>query len=347
MQPKQQGKMFTTESVTAGHPDKLCDAISDAILDAALTQDPNARTAVETLATPGRITLAGEVTTTATLDTARIVRDTLTHIGYNPDQYVVDDLIASQSPDIAQGVDTGGAGDQGHMFGYAVDAPGYLPAPVTLAHRLARAIHANPFGLGPDGKTQVTFDGDQLRTVLVSVQHPSSLEQAEVREQVQQVIAPHVDLTGVTLLVNPTGRFVLGGPDADTGLTGRKIIVDTYGGTARHGGGAFSGKDPSKVDRSAAYAARQAALSLIANGYATECEVQLAYAIGIPEPVSIHVDTKGTGNNNAAEKALTKIDFTPTGITQRLNLRQPIYTQTAAYGHFGRPDFPWEQPLNL
>lgn len=338
--------MFTTESVTAGHPDKLCDQISDAILDAALTTDPNARTAVETLATPGRITLAGEVTTTATLDTDRIVRDTLTRIGYIPDQFTVDDLIIEQSPDIAQGVDTGGAGDQGHMFGYAVDAPGYLPAPVTLAHRLARAVHENQHDLGPDGKTQVTVDDHgNIETVLVSVQHPADVE--DVRPLVEQIIAPHIDPKTVKLLVNPTGRFVLGGPDADAGLTGRKIIVDTYGGTARHGGGAFSGKDPSKVDRSAAYAARQAALSLIANGYATECEVQLAYAIGIPEPVSIHVDTHGTGNNNAAEKALTKIDFTPTGITQRLNLRTPIYTQTAAYGHFGRPEFPWEQPLNL
>ena len=339
--------MFTTESVTAGHPDKVCDQISDAILDAALAADPRSRTAVEVLATPGRITVAGEITTTTDLDVPRIVGDTLARIGYNRDAFGVENLLVEQSPDIAQGVDTGGAGDQGHMFGYAVDAPGYIPAPVTLAHRLARAIHANPFGLGPDGKTQVTFDGDQLRTVLVSVQHPAALEQAEVREQVQRVIAPHVDLAGVTLLVNPTGLFVKGGPDADAGLTGRKIIVDTYGGTARHGGGAFSGKDPSKVDRSAAYAARQAAVSLVAGGYAGRAEVQLAYAIGVPEPVSVNVDTFGTGDEKAAARALADVDFTPAGIIDRLNLRRPIYAPTAAYGHFTDPTYPWEQPITL
>ena len=339
--------MFTTESVTAGHPDKVCDQISDAILDAALHRDPHARTAVEVMATPGRITVAGEVTTSAPLDVEHIARSTLARIGYPTSRFTVENLLVEQSPDIAQGVDTGGAGDQGHMFGYAVNEPGYLPTPVTLAHRLARAIHANPFGLGPDGKTQVTFDGNQLRTVLVSIQHPETLDQAEVREQVTDIITPHVDLSDVTLLVNPTGRFVLGGPDADTGLTGRKIIVDTYGGTARHGGGAFSGKDPSKVDRSAAYAARQAAVSLVANGYADRAEVQLAYAIGVPEPVSINVDTFGTGDETSALRALADVDFTPNGITTRLHLRETRYEPTAAYGHFTDPTYPWERPLVL
>lgn len=338
--------MFTTESVTAGHPDKVCDQISDAILDAALAADPHARTAVETLATPGRITLAGEVTTTTDLDTGSIVRDTLTRIGYDPDGYTVDNLIVGQSPDIALGVDTGGAGDQGLMFGYAVDAPGYLPAPVLLAHTLARAVHDNPFGLGPDGKTQVTVnDHGQVDTVLVSVQHPAEVD--DVRPLVEQIVAPHIDPARIRLLVNPTGRFVVGGPGGDAGLTGRKIIVDTYGGTARHGGGAFSGKDPSKVDRSAAYAARQAALSLVANGYARRAEVQLAYAIGVREPVSVHVDTFGTGDPLAAQRALAAVDFTPDGITGRLRLREISYAPTAVYGHFTDPTYPWEQPIDL
>ena len=340
--------MFTTESVTAGHPDKLCDLISDTILDAALHQDPHARTAIETLATPGRITIAGEITTTARLDLTHETRTALTTAGYNPDNFTIEDLTVEQSPDIARGVDTGGAGDQGLMFGYATNQPGYIPPAVTAAHHLARALHEHtPAWAGPDGKTQITLDDHgNTHTVLVSLQHTPDRTLDDLHHIITPLVEEHVGPTH-RLLINPTGAFTRGGPDADTGLTGRKIIVDTYGGYARHGGGAFSGKDPSKVDRSAAYAARQAALSLIANGYATECEVQLAYAIGIPEPVSIHVDTHGTGNNNAAEKALTKIDFTPTGITQRLNLRTPIYTQTAAYGHFGRPEFPWEQPLNL
>ena len=338
--------MFTTESVTAGHPDKVCDQISDAILDTALAADPTARTAVEVLATPGRITVAGEVTTTTDLDVPRIVGDTLARIGYNRDAFGVENLLVEQSPDIAQGVDTGGAGDQGLMFGYAVNAPGHLPAPVTLAHRLARAVHENRYGLGPDGKTQVTVDDHgNLHTILVSVQHSEDVD--DVRDMVEQIITPHVDLDGVRLLVNPTGRFVVGGPDGDAGLTGRKIIVDTYGGTARHGGGAFSGKDPSKVDRSAAYAARQAAVSLVAGGYAERVEVQLAYAIGIAEPVSIAVDTFGTGDPVQARRALNGVDFTPRGITERLRLRDVRYQPTATYGHFTDPTYPWEQPIAL
>ena len=340
--------MFTTESVTAGHPDKVCDQISDAILDAALTDDPHARTGVEALATPGRITVAGEIRTTATLDVDTIVAETLERIGYRAHDYSVENLLVQQSPDIAQGVDTGGAGDQGLMYGFATNDPGYLPPPVTLVHQLARAVHTRLPHLGPDGKTQVTVDAHgNLHTVLVSVQHPHDWTLDEVHASVAELLDTYLDTDEVRILINPTGRFVKGGPDADAGLTGRKIIVDTYGGTARHGGGAFSGKDPSKVDRSAAYAARQAALSLVAAGYCTRAEVQLAYAIGVAEPVSIAVDTHGTGDDTAAGAALAGVDFTPAGIIDRLNLRRPIYTPTAAYGHFTDPDAPWEQPLAL
>lgn len=342
--------MFTTESVTAGHPDKLCDLISDTLLDTALTKNPNAHTAFETLATPGRITIAGETNTTIPIDTA--VNTALRHAGYNPNQFTIDNHTTTQSPDIAQGVTTGGAGDQGIMFGYATTGPNYLPPHLTNTHALAQAIHENtPTELGPDGKTQLTINPQgEITTALVSIQHPTTWTQHDVRAAVTPIVDATLTLPkahNYRLLINPTGTFTIGGPNADTGLTGRKIIIDTYGGYARHGGGAFSGKDPSKVDRSAAYAARQAAISLIANDYATECEVQLAYAIGIPEPVSIHVNTHGTGDNTTAEQALANIDFTPNGITNRLNLRTPTYAKTATYGHFGHPEFPWEHPLNL
>ena len=339
---------FSTESVTAGHPDKVCDQISDALLDAALAADPYARAGIEVLATPGRITVAGE-TTHPDLDAASVARATLLRIGYDPDAYSVDNLLVAQSPDIARGVDTGGAGDQGLVFGYATDEPGWLPAPVILAHKLARALHEEaPRALGPDGKCLVaTGPSGDIETVVASIQHPEDWPQSAVVPVVETLVSHLVDPSAVRLLINPTGRFVRGGPDADSGLTGRKIIVDTYGGAARHGGGAFSGKDPSKVDRSAAYAARQAALSLVANGLATRAEVQIGYAIGVAEPVSVQVETFGTGDQARCEAALRQIDLTPRGIIERLDLRRPIYARTAAYGHFTDPNYPWEQPLSL
>jgi S-adenosylmethionine synthetase len=381
-------RLFTSESVTEGHPDKICDAISDAVLDALLSKDPKSRVAVETLVTTGQVHVAGEVTTEAYADIPALVRETILEIGYDSSAKGFDGnscgvnvALGSQSPDIAQGVDTAyekrvdneedeiakqGAGDQGLMFGYAcTDTPELMPLPIALAHRLSRRlteVRKNgqlPY-LRPDGKTQVTIEyaGDQavrLDTVVVSSQHAEGVDLekllgVDVREQVvlPELAELELDTDNVRLLVNPTGRFVIGGPMGDAGLTGRKIIVDTYGGMARHGGGAFSGKDPSKVDRSAAYAMRWVAKNAIAAGLATRIEVQVAYAIGKAAPVGLFVETFGTETVDPTkiQQAISQVfDLRPAAIIRDLDLLRPIYKQTAAYGHFGRPelDLPWER----
>ena len=355
--------VFTSESVTEGHPDKIADQISDAILDAILLMDPSARVACETLVTTGMAMVAGEITTTTYVHVPDIVRGTITSIGYTDANFGFDaqtcailTTIDRQSPDIAMGVDKGGAGDQGMMFGYASDeTPSLMPLPIVLAHHLAERLAAVrkagdlPW-LRPDGKTQVSvvYEGSKpvgIDTVVVSAQHSDLIDNKELRAGViEQVVRPVVRESGFevrdkSILINPTGRFVVGGPQGDAGLTGRKIIVDTYGGMARHGGGAFSGKDPSKVDRSASYAMRWVAKNIVASGLAKRCEAQVAYAIGVAEPVSIMVDTFGTGTvpQDALESAVREVfDLTPGGIIQALNLRNPIYRPTAAYGHFGR-----------
>ena len=374
--------LFTSESVTEGHPDKLCDQVSDAVLDAILAQDPMARVACETFATTGVVQVMGEITTTAQVDIPAIVRQTVKEIGYdraeacfNGETCAVLTAIHAQSPDIAQGVDDAletrgqgaediGAGDQGMMFGFACDeTPEYMPMPIALAQRMARRLAAVrkdgtlPW-LRPDGKTQVTVayeDGKPVGvdTVVVSTQHAPEIAleelQAAIRREVVEAVIPAELLRPETrYFINPTGRFVIGGPMGDTGLTGRKIIVDTYGGYARHGGGAFSGKDPTKVDRSAAYAARHVAKNIVAAGLASQCEVQLAYAIGVARPVSLRVETRGTGRvpeERLAEAVAELFDLRPAAIIRRFDLRRPIYRQTAAYGHFGRDDLdlPWER----
>jgi len=360
---------FSSESVTEGHPDKVADAVSDAVLDSVLAVDPDGRVACETLVTTGRAVVAGEVTTTERVDIEGVTRKTIGDIGYtgfDPDfdasTIDVEVLIQSQSPDIAIGVDNKGAGDQGIMFGFAVDeTPDLMPLPIQLAHRLAEQLAAVRIDgtleyLRPDGKTQVMIEYAGRRPVrlaklLISTHHSDGVT---VGEEMRRDLWKHVVLPVVPaemlgddeeFLVNPTGRFVRGGPVADTGLTGRKVIVDTYGGYARHGGGAFSGKDPTKVDRSAAYAARHAAKNVVAAGLSSKCEVQLAYAIGVDEPFSIHVETFGTEmvNPEKLEALIAEFfDFRPAMIIERLDLRRPIYRKTAAYGHFGRPGFPWE-----
>ena len=374
-------KLFTSESVTEGHPDKLCDQVSDAVLDAILAEDPDARVACETFATTGMITVMGEITTSTYVDINAIVRKTVTDIGYDgPEKFfngktcAVTTAIHDQSPDIAQGVDDAletrngaendtGAGDQGMMFGYACnETPERMPLPIALSHRLARRLaevrkDGTLSWLYPDGKTQVTvaYENDRpvaVDTIVVSAQHAPEVSQETIREEIlKHVVEPVVPAELLTpetrYFINPTGRFVIGGPAGDTGLTGRKIIVDTYGGYAPHGGGCFSGKDPTKVDRSAAYAARYAAKNVVAAGLADRCQIQLAYAIGVAEPVSILVDTFGTGkaDDEAIAKAVRKVfDFRPAAIIRDLDLRRPIYRQTAAYGHFGRTDIdlPWE-----
>ena len=375
---------FTSESVTEGHPDKMADQISDAILDAILAQDPEGRVACETLVTTGQVHVVGEISTKCYVDIPHIIRKTVKDIGYTRAKYGFDaetcGILVSldeQSPDIAQGVnqalearegemdaaDAIGAGDQGMMFGYATnETPEYMPLPIALAHRLARRlaeVRKNgtlPY-LRPDGKTQVTIlyeDGKPVAvdTIVISTQHDEDVELATIRkdliEQVIKAVVPADLLSDKTrIFVNPTGKFVIGGPQGDSGLTGRKIIVDTYGGWARHGGGAFSGKDPTKVDRSAAYAARYVAKNIVAAGLADRCEIQLAYAIGVAYPVSVMVDTFGT--NKVSEETIEALakkhfDLRPAGIIKMLDLRRPIYKQTAAYGHFGRTDvdLPWE-----
>ena len=355
-------RLFTSESVTEGHPDKVADQISDAILDAILAEDPAARVACETLVTTGMACVAGEITTETWVDIPEIVRGTIERIGYTDAGYGFDSktcavisTIGKQSPDIAQGVDTGGAGDQGMMFGYASDETEELmPMPILLAHQLThRLAEHRRDGAGdwlrPDGKAQVSvrYEGDcpvAVETVVISTQHAAHISQKDIVERIiREVIEPIVpeSLRGpdVKYHINPTGRFVVGGPQGDAGLTGRKIIVDTYGGMGRHGGGAFSGKDPSKVDRSASYAARWVAKNVVAAGLARRCEVQLAYAIGVAEPVSIMLETFGTGtvdDDRIIDAIDAVFDLTPGGIITALDLRKPIYTPTAAYGHFGR-----------
>jgi S-adenosylmethionine synthetase len=363
--------LFTSESVTEGHPDKIADQVSDAILDACLEQDPYSRVAAETLTATGLVVIAGEITTKAYVDFQSLVRGVVASIGYDNALYGFDSntcavisTINKQSGDIAQGVDTGGAGDQGMMFGYASnETPELMPAPISLAHKLCRQLTAVrksgklPY-LRPDGKSQVTVEYDEngkparIDAVVISSQHSESVSNeelhADILKYVIQAVLPAAWLDEHTKYhINPTGRFVIGGPMGDTGLTGRKIIVDTYGGMGRHGGGAFSGKDPTKVDRSAAYMARYIAKNIVASGLAERAEVQLAYAIGVAEPVSVRIDTFGTGKVGEAKLTeLVRKNFalTPKGIIESLNLRRPIYQKTAAYGHFGRtePEFTWE-----
>ena len=379
--------LFTSESVTEGHPDKMCDQISDAILDALMEQDPMSRVACETCATTGIVMVMGEITTNAYVDIQKIVRDTVREIGYTRGKYGFDadtcgvlTAIDEQSSDIAMGVDKAleakehkmsdeeleaiGAGDQGMMFGYASDeTEEYMPYPIALAHKLARRlteVRKNgtlPY-LRPDGKTQVTVEYDEngvparLDAVVLSTQHDPDVSQEQIHEDVKKYIFDEIlpaDMVdeNTKFFINPTGRFVIGGPHGDSGLTGRKIIVDTYGGMARHGGGAFSGKDPTKVDRSAAYAARYVAKNVVAAGLADKCEIQLAYAIGVAQPVSVLVDTFGTGkidDDKIAELIKKNFSLSPSGIIKTLDLLRPIYKQTAAYGHFGRTDvdLPWE-----
>ncbi|AET70149.1 S-adenosylmethionine synthetase [Desulfosporosinus orientis DSM 765] len=380
-------KLFTSESVTEGHPDKICDQISDAILDAIFAQDPQARVACETMVTTGLVLVSGEITTSCYVDIPHVVRETIREVGYTRAKYGFDaetcavlTSIGEQSADIALGVDqaleakTGemtdseieaiGAGDQGMMFGFATnETESYMPLPVDLAHRLARRLSevrkSNQLNyLRPDGKTQVTIEYEdnkpvRVDTIVISTQHHPDVTNEQIRRDIlQYVIYPTVPKEllneDTKYFINPTGRFVIGGPQGDCGLTGRKIIVDTYGGMARHGGGAFSGKDPTKVDRSAAYAARYVAKNIVAAGLADRCELQIAYAIGVAQPVSISIETFGTGklaDEKIVEFVKQTFDLRPAGIIKTLNLRRPIYRQTAAYGHFGRTDLdlPWER----
>jgi S-adenosylmethionine synthetase len=364
--------LFTSESVTEGHPDKIADQISDAVLDAFLAQDPMSRVACETLLTTGLIMVAGEITSAGRVEIDELARKTVAEIGYTRAKFGFDaetcgviTAVHRQSPDIAMGVDTGGAGDQGLMFGYACDeTPELMPLTISLAHKITKQLSDTrkkgvlPY-LRPDGKSQVTIEYKQgkphkIHAVVVSSQHSPDVEQKQIRSDIiEKVIKPVLpkdllDEKSIVYHINPTGKFVVGGPMGDTGLTGRKIIVDTYGGVGSHGGGAFSGKDPSKVDRSAAYMVRYIAKNIVAAGIASECEVQLAYAIGVPEPVSIHVDDFGTGkvpHEKLVDLIRKNFDMTPKGIIQTLDLRRPIYRKTAAYGHFGRnePEFTWER----
>lgn len=369
--------VFTSESVSEGHPDKICDQVSDAVLDQVLSEDPTGRVACECFATTGMIVVGGEITTTTYIDLPEVVRGVIRSIGYtdpalrfDAESCAIINVINRQSPDISQGVDTGGAGDQGMMFGYAcTETDEYMPAPIYYSHKLVKRLadirKSDPLimpYLRPDAKAQVSVnyaDNGQptaISAIVVSTQHAefdtkgTAVTQQRIREDVienvvKSVVPVHLITADTVFHINPTGRFVIGGPHGDTGLTGRKIIVDTYGGRAPHGGGAFSGKDPTKVDRSAAYAARHLAKNIVAAGLAKECTIQLAYAIGVADPVSILVNTNGTGtapDNLLAEFIRKNVDLTPHGIISRLNLRRPIYRPSAAYGHFGRHQFPWE-----
>lgn len=378
-------KLFTSESVTEGHPDKLCDFISDSVLDSFLEKDANARVACETVAGKGQILLTGEISSTAEVDLERVVRNAIQEIGYHDEKVDIDYQtckvlinISKQSPDIALGVDKSyedkegekveseGAGDQGMMFGFATDeTEDFMPMPIYLAHKLSKRLtDVRKQGvldyIRPDGKVQVTVEYDEdkpvrIDTIVVSTQHTEDTDLAvlkkDIQEKVIQAVVPQELLDEATkYYINPTGRFVIGGPLGDSGLTGRKIIVDTYGGYSRHGGGAFSGKDPTKVDRSACYMARWLAKNIVANGYAKKCEIQLSYAIGVAKPVSIFVDTFGTGTigeEEIVQKIEKKFDLTPRGIIQQLDLRKPIYRKTTNYGHFGKKDLPWEQIIDF
>ena len=364
---------FTSESVTEGHPDKLCDLISDSILDACLKQDNNSRVAVETFASGNTITIAGQITTKAEFSVENLVREVIKEIGYDNASLdmdyrtcKIDVNITKQSPDIALGVDIGGAGDQGIMFGYASnETENYMPYAIDMAHKLAKRLaevrknKTIPY-LRPDGKVQVTVEYEEdkpkrIETILISTQHNADISQEELKKDViehviKNVVPSNMMDENTKIYVNPTGRFVIGGPLGDTGLTGRKIIVDTYGGYARHGGGAFSGKDPSKVDRSAAYMLRHIAKNIVANGYADKCEIQVSYAIGMKEPLSIYVNTFGTGTKTDEELVnliKEKFDLTPNGIIKYLDLQKPIYTKTTNYGHFGKESLSWEKIIKM
>ena len=364
---------FTSESVTEGHPDKLCDTISDCILDEYLKKDKNARVAVETFASGNSITIAGQITANGEVNIEDLVRKTIKEIGYDNEKTDMDyrtckiyTNITKQSPDIAMGVDIGGAGDQGIMFGYACDeTPEYMPYAISMAHKLSKRLtevrkNKEIEYLRPDGKTQVTVEYEEdkpkrIETVLISTQHNENIQQEKLKKDivekvVQPVIPENMIDKNTNIYINPTGKFVIGGPLGDTGLTGRKIIVDTYGGYARHGGGAFSGKDASKVDRSAAYMLRHIAKNIVANGYARKCEIQISYAIGMEKPLSIAVNTFSTGIKS--EEELVKIiedkfDLTPNGIIEYLNLKAPIYSKTTNYGHFGKEELPFEKIIIL
>jgi len=366
---KHKNYLFTSESVSEGHPDKIADQISDAVLDAMLKDDPFSRVACETLVTTGLVVVSGEVTTKTYVEIPDIVRETIREIGYTRAKYGFDadtcgviTTLDKQSPDIAMGVDTGGAGDQGIMFGFACnETKELMPLPITLSHKITKKLadlrkNGEMDYLRPDSKSQVTIEYDgykpvRIDTVVVSTQHSEDISLADLKNEVINKavleVLPKELITGdIKYHINPTGRFVIGGPMGDCGLTGRKIIVDTYGGMGRHGGGAFSGKDPSKVDRSAAYAARWVAKNIVAAGLADRCELQLAYAIGVVDPVSVMVNTFGTATvpEEQIEKAVSAVfDLTPKGIMDALDLRKPIFRQTAAYGHFGRSEFSWEQ----
>ncbi len=364
---------FTSESVTEGHPDKLADLISDSILDAYLKQDRDSRVAVETFVTGNSVTIAGQVTSKAKIDIESIVRSTIKEIGYENEKIDMDYRtckiqveITKQSPDIALGVDIGGAGDQGIMFGYACDeTEEYMPYAISIAHKLSKRLtEVRKTGevpyIRPDGKTQVTveYENDKpkrIETILISTQHTEDVDNDKLKQEViEKVIKKEVPSNmmddNTKIYINPTGRFIIGGPLSDTGLTGRKIIVDTYGGYSRHGGGAFSGKDASKVDRSAAYILRHVAKNIVANGYAKKCEIQISYSIGIKEPLSICINTFGTSEkteDELVEMVRQKFDLTPDGIIKYLELKEPIYTKTTNYGHFGKKDLPWEKIIKL
>ena len=364
---------FTSESVTEGHPDKLCDTISDMILDECIKRDKNSRVAIETFASGNEITIAGQITLKDRIPIKKLVREKIKEVGFVNEKVDMDyrtckiyTNITKQSPDIAMGVDIGGAGDQGIMFGYASDeTENYMPYAIDMAHKLARKLtqvrkeKIIPY-LRPDGKTQVTveYENDQpkrIETILISTQHEENIEQENLKQDIiEKVIKTTVPENMIDentkIYINPTGRFVIGGPLGDTGLTGRKIIVDTYGGYARHGGGAFSGKDPSKVDRSAAYMMRYIAKNIVANGYAKKCEIQVSYAIGMKEPLSICVNTFGTSTKSEeeiVELIKENFDLTPDGIIKYLNLKQPIYSKATNYGHFGKKDLPWEKIIKI